>query len=402
MKITDTTDFFFFSHSSSSAAGALFCSTVRFVRLYAFLLSSSSKILFFLYSLFCHHYLSHLKSIWLCVCFFFVISLIFRCVCVMCMENKRFYPLAPAFSLSLSSERKDGQSKSLMERLHFDIGLGMHTEHFKCKALNFEVYFAPFVWKAVEKFCLFFFHPTHSFSFFWAKFDIWIFTWSSFFSVDKKAPRKKRHQSMVRHYNTALLVLSNSLICVNLRVIFKSWKRFEMSLASSSSFFISDTIVKKKNRGKWKPWSSSPRLVLLFNRPTTTLLFLLYSCIRLMRTKMNQPKCYNPNCSDKDREYTVWYFAKLCGFIEMQSIGMHFPMHLRQLISNDIDNEHALLINKIIRKIAMLSIGCNFISLVTIGFGSFFFGVLTSIRFIQVMVNFFSCISAEYVRTRSG
>lgn len=139
-----------------------------------------------------------------------------------------------------------------MVRLHFDIGLGMHTKHFKCKALNFEVYFAPFVWKAVEKFCLFF-HPTHFlffFSSFWAKFDIWIFTWGSFFSaLIKRLHEKKRHQSMVRHYNTALLVLSNSLICVNLRVIFKSWKHFKMSLASSSSFFFSGVVVKKNS---WK------------------------------------------------------------------------------------------------------------------------------------------------------
>lgn len=128
MKITDTTDFFSFLYRLL----ALF-----FLRLCAFLLSSSSKKR----KKFIRCFAIIICLTWCCRCFFrHIIDCICRCVCVCNVHGKQKH--------FLFRKRKERERESL----HLGISLECtgtssrtHRKHFKCKALNFQVYFAPFV-----------------------------------------------------------------------------------------------------------------------------------------------------------------------------------------------------------------------------------------------------------------
>lgn len=138
MKITDTTDFFL----SLSAVGSVFPSFVCI----------SSFIIFKKKENFVRCFAIIICLTWCCRCFFFVISLIVFAgvyVCVMCMENKSIS--------SFESEKRERERESLHLGISLECtGTSTHRKHFKCKALNFQVYFAPFVWKVVKQIFIFF------------------------------------------------------------------------------------------------------------------------------------------------------------------------------------------------------------------------------------------------------
>lgn len=188
MKITDTTDFFSFLYRLL----ALF-----FLRLCAFLLSSSSKKR----KKFIRCFAIIICLTWCCRCFFrHIIDCICRCVCVCNVHGKQKH--------FLFRKRKERERESL----HLGISLECtgtssrtHRKHFKCKALNFQVYFAPFVWKVVEQIFYLFFHFFHFGDF--RHMNLPLFQGSFLHSKNKKrVPHEKKdiNMSMVRHYNAQL------------------------------------------------------------------------------------------------------------------------------------------------------------------------------------------------------